>query len=44
MHLHWIVKSCAHFGGDLHASGCKFFTVLPPNPSQHKLSDVHLLL
>ena len=28
---------------NLYASQSKFFTVWPPNPSQRKLSDVHLL-
>ena len=26
---------------NLHASGRKFFTIGPPNPSHHKWSDVH---
>ena len=28
---------------NLQASQSKFFTVWPPNPSKHKLSDIHLV-
>ena len=49
VYLRWLAMSCAHLRSllsrsNLHASGCKFFTVWPPNPSHASwVTSINLL-